>query len=315
MNRNGPWLELSWPDLPAGDASGELLRPRAGSHPHEVRQWLLARSALPPKWVGRLFSVGGIRWEGDTLQLLAFNPIDPREDALYRKAAMDEGGPQPDVLYEDDFCLVLNKPAGMPVHESVQGQRGTLDEAAARHLLNKGAPLVVRHIHRLDDDTSGPVLYAKCDLAQLKLDEAMRNKTIDRQYLAVVHGRLRSESGTIDKPLGRDRHHRSRRRVTPDGEQAITHYEVVNGSKQLTLVRLRLETGRTHQIRVHMSHIGHPLVGDGLYGGDGRMLPHQALHGERLLFAHPWTDLPIEAIAPWPDWLQRIAQELAARSK
>jgi 23S rRNA pseudouridine1911/1915/1917 synthase len=315
MIRNGPWLELSWPDSPAGDVSQDLLRPRAGSHPHEVRQWLLARSALPPKWLGRLFSVGGIRWQEDKLQLLAFPPVDPREDALYRKAAAAGGSAVPDVLYEDDFCLVLNKPAGMPVHESTPGQRGTLDEAAARHLLDQGDPLLVRHIHRLDDDTSGPVLYAKSDLAQLKLDEAMREKRIDRQYLAVVHGHLTRSSGTIDKPIGRDRHHRSRRLVTPGGDQAITHYEVLQASKQLTLVRLTLETGRTHQIRVHMSYIGHPLVGDGLYSGDGRMLPHQALHGERLLWSHPWTGEPIEAVAPRPDWLQQLAAAIAARSK
>ncbi|WP_223285425.1 RluA family pseudouridine synthase [Paenibacillus sp. PL91] len=329
VKRNGQWLELDW--LALGDSSAytsvdpnsekdpantpELAQPRAGSHPHVVRQWLLARSFFPQKWINRLFSIGGIQWNGDKLQLLAFPAIDPKEDALYRKASMPSYVEAPAVLYEDDFCLVLHKPAGMAVHEAVAGQTGTLDEAAARHLLSQGDPLTVRHIHRLDDDTSGPVLYAKNDLAQWKLDEAMRAKAIDRQYIAVVHGRLAKPSGTINLPIGKDRHHRAKRRVSESGEQAVTHYETIDASSQLSLLRVKLETGRTHQIRVHMSYIGHSLVGDGLYGGDARLLGHQALHGEKLVFPHPWTDSLVEAVAPWPQWLVQLSENIHSRSK
>ncbi|SFE23954.1 23S rRNA pseudouridine1911/1915/1917 synthase [Paenibacillus catalpae] len=315
------WLELLPADLAdvtdtdsdSSQHTKQLPIPEAGSHPHLLRQWLLARSLFPAKWINRLFSVGGIKWEGGLIRLLAFPPADPAADPLYRKAK-NSSVIEPEVLYEDDFCLVLNKPAGMPVHESYAGQTGTLDEAAARWLLGTGDPLPVRHIHRLDDDTSGPVLYAKNDLAQWALDEAMREKRIDRRYLAVVQGRLNKPSGTINAPIGKDRHHSSRRRVTPGGDTAVTHYETVRMLSNNTVVRVQLETGRTHQIRVHMSHIGHPLVGDKLYGGDTKLLPHQALHGERLLFPHPWTGEWVEAAAPDPAWLTALLDKLGGRT-
>jgi len=296
----------------------KLPQPKAGSHPHEVRQWLLAYSFLPAKWINRLFSVGGIRWEGTSLQLLAFPAADVSVDPVYRKAKLPEvkgDGIAPEVLYEDDFCLVLHKPAGMPVHESAPGQRGTLDEAAARHLLLRGDPLPVRHIHRLDDETSGPVLYSKNDLAQWMLDEAMRQKEIDRRYIAVVHGKVQPKRGTIDKPIGKDRHHKARRRVHEGGEHAVTRFETVEAYPSASIVRLILETGRTHQIRVHMSHIGHPLVGDGLYGGASGQLAHQALHGERLLFRHPWSGEGLDIAAPWPGWLNKLIADVRSRAK
>lgn len=329
MKRNGQWLELDRTAMAAITASPtidphsekdpaalpELAQPRAGSHPHLVRQWLLARSYFPQKWINRLFSIGGIQWNGEVLQLLAFPPVDPRSDAAYRNIRPHAHEGMPAVLYEDDFCIVLDKPAGMAVHGTAPGQSGTLDEAAARHLLSKGDPLNVRHIHRLDDDTSGPVLYAKNDLAQWKLDEAMRSKAIDRHYIAVVQGQLSKPSGTIDAPIGKDRHHRARRRVSENGDQAISHYEVLASNTQMSLIRVKLETGRTHQIRVHLSYIGHPLIGDGLYGGDTRLLSHQALHGEKLVFPHPWTDLLKEVSSPWPEWLTELSEKIHHRSK
>ncbi|MGO4546208.1 RluA family pseudouridine synthase [Paenibacillus sp. 2TAB23] len=329
IKRNGKWLELDDAALqaiaaaPANDspsekspaATPELSQPRAGSHPHIVRQWLLAHSFFPQKWVNRLFSVGGIRWEGDVLQLLAFPPVDPQSDAVYRNIRVNSDEKLPMVLYEDEFCIVFDKPVGMAVHGSSPGQAGTLDDAAARHLLAQGDPLNVRHIHRLDDDTSGPVLYAKNDLAQWKLDEAMRAKQIDRHYIAVVHGQMTKAEGKIDAPIGKDRHHRSRRRVSDQGDAAISHYEVIAANADMSMIRVKLETGRTHQIRVHLSHIGHPLVGDSLYGGDSRLLDHQALHGEKLVFAHPWTDKALEIASPWPQWLAQLSGKMSPRSK
>jgi pseudouridine synthase, RluA family len=321
--RVGQWLEILPADLAeltdkdsdSSQHTEQLSIPEAGSHPHLVRQWLLACSLFPAKWINRLFSVGGIKWEGEFVHLLAFPPVDPAADPLYRKVQNNSSSVfEPEVLYEDDFCLVLNKPAGMPVHESYAGQTGTLDEAAAHWLLGRGDPLPVRHIHRLDDDTSGPVLYSKNDLAQWILDEAMREKRIDRRYLAVVQGRVKKSSGTVNAPIGKDRHHSTRRRVTPGGDTAVTHYETVRLLPNATLVRVQLETGRTHQIRVHMSYIGHPLVGDKLYGGNIKLLPHQALHGERLLFPHPWTGEMIEAAAMEPAWLTDLLDKLGGRT-
>jgi len=284
--------------------------PQSGTHPHAVRQWLLERQWFPVKWVNQLFSVGGIRMEEDRIALEAFREADLAADSLYRMAALppvktDRGG-EAAVLFEDDHVLVMDKPAGMPVHPSRQGERGTLDEAAARHLLLRGDPLPVRHIHRLDNETSGPVLYSKNDLAQLRLDEAMRLKEIERIYVAFVQGTVRRRIGTVDAPIGRDRRHASRRRVATGGDSARTHYEVLEQYRDAALVRLRLETGRTHQIRVHMSHIGHPLIGDSLYEGGTKWLAHQALHGERLLFAHPLHGGTVEVASPCPAWFERL---------
>lgn len=318
-SRASEWLLLDLERLMSDSAftaspAAQLEIPQAGSHPHLVRNWLLASSLFPAKWINRLFSVGGIQWHGPIVGLLAFPPVDPAKDKLYRQAATAQSASElrieePTVLYGDDYCLVLNKPAGMPVHASYEGEKGTLDEAACRHLLTQGDPLTVKHIHRLDDDTSGPVLYAKNDLAQLKLDEAMREKAIDRRYLAAVQGRLRRPNGVIDAPIGKDRHHSARRRVTPSGDAALTRYEVVSELGDISVVRLKLETGRTHQIRVHMSHIGHPLLGDSLYGGSVDRLKHQALHGEKLCFPHPLSGLLIEAEAPWPKWLRDMLKD------
>ncbi|GKU75731.1 RluA family pseudouridine synthase [Paenibacillus sp. L3-i20] len=309
--RKGEWLVLDMDGIildPAYSApSHELAQPRAGSHPHLVRQWLLAHSFFPLKWVNRIFSVGGIKWQDDQVLLHAFPALNMSKDKLYCNALKNMDAAIPPLLYEDDYCLVINKPAGMPVHASYEGQTGMLDEAVARHMILKKDPLPVRHIHRLDDDTSGPVLYSKNDLAQLRLDEAMREKLIGRIYIAVVQGRMKRNAGTINQPIGKDRHHSAKRRVTPHGDSAITHYEVIEQRENLTVVRVQLETGRTHQIRIHMSHIGHPLVGDTLYGGSSKELGHQALHGEELQFDHPLTGNRINVPAPWPTWLQKLA--------
>ena len=294
-SREGEWLRI-----PLGDPGSAGLED--GMHPHEVRRRLIAERVFPEKWLNRLFSVGGIRVENGALWLKAFPAHDWTGHPLLA------GGGRPasaEALYEDDWCLVLLKPSGMPVHPAHPGMGGTLDEAAVRHVLRAGDPLPVRHIHRLDMDTSGPVLYAKNDLAQLRMDEAMRSKRIERRYVAIVHGVPRPRSGKIDAPIGRDRHHGSRRRVTPGGDRAVTHYETVKASGGLALVKVRLETGRTHQIRVHFSHIGHPLLGDTLYGAPADpFLPHQALHGESLTFPHPWTGGGIAVEAPRPRWFE-----------
>ena len=279
-------------------------------HPHEARRLLLEASGLPAKWINRLFSTGGIAVTDNGVRLHAFPAADLKSHPLY-KLARDASASVPDILFEDDHCLVFNKPSGMAVHPARPGDAGTLDEAALRHMLQTGQPTLVRHVHRLDQDTSGPVLYTKNDLAQWQLDEALRQKTMGRIYLAVATGRIKEERGTLDWPIGKDRHHSARRRVSPGGEPAITHYEVVERCRAATLVRVRLETGRTHQIRVHLSHLGHPLVGDGVYGGSTARLAHQALHGEQLQFDHPWTLDLVTVEAGRPFWLAPLWQDLS----
>jgi 23S rRNA pseudouridine1911/1915/1917 synthase len=216
-----------------------------------------------------------------------------------------------DILFEDDFCLVVHKRAGLKVHpiQDKTSETDTLANLVAAHYESSGQAIAVRHIHRLDADTTGLVLYAKCPFALQKLDEAMRDKKIGRTYVALVHGILKKKKGTIDAPIGKDRHHKSRRRVSATGQSAITHYEVIEtypGEESYSLVRLTLETGRTHQIRVHMSHLGYPLLGDTLYGGksfDGKVL-RQMLHGETLSFTHPFTNEQLTIVDPLPEDFQ-----------
>ncbi len=309
--RDGQWLRIPLPSpVP------EMLT--AGSHPHRVRQWLLAAAILPDKWVNRLFSVGGIRLDDGHLLLQAFPAYDWTGHSLLAAGGerSDARVPEAAVLNEDDWCLVLDKPAGMPVHPARAGHRGTLDEWAVRHVLARGDMAHVRHIHRLDDDTSGPVLYAKNDLAQWRLDEAMRDKRIDRQYVALVHGIPRLRQGKIDAPIGKDRSHGARRRVSPAGDHAVTHYETLETYDAAALLRVRLETGRTHQIRVHLSHIGHPLIGDTLYGAPADpLLRRQALHGERLSFPHPWTLEEITVLSALPAEMEAARRRLGSRPK
>ncbi|WP_245850654.1 RluA family pseudouridine synthase [Paenibacillus herberti] len=352
--RRGEWLHV--PLLPDAEAIG--LRP--GLHAHEVRLRLLELGIWPAKWLGALLSTGGIRWGGEpgeepALMVRIFPAADAAADPLLRRARAllaGNGGSYatawPEVLYEDDWCLVLSKPAGLPVHGSgappghgsggisgapagarregfapaAAGKRrvgagdaalapATLDEAAACLCLAAGDPLLVRHVHRLDDDTSGPVLYTKNDLAQQVLDAAMRDKTIGRIYWAAVQGVPRPSSGVINADIGRDRHHPSRRRVSPGGDHAVTRYQVLDAWGKAALVELELETGRTHQIRVHMSHAGHPLIGDALYGGSTQLLQRQALHGRRLEFRHPWSGLAIAVDCPLPTDMAQLLQHLS----
>ncbi|GBF73927.1 RNA pseudouridine synthase [Paenibacillus sp. 598K] len=301
--RMGEWLELPLPFALSEQS------PRSA---HNARLLLLEASGLPAKWINRLFSTGGIQPGDGAIRLHVFPAAELSSEPLYRLARQSVAG-SPEVLFEDDYCLVLNKPAGMNVHPARPGEAGTLDEAALRHMLATNQQAAVRHVHRLDQETSGPVLYAKNDLAQWLLDEALRNKSMGREYVAVAQGRIRADQGTLTWPIGRDRHQAGRRRVAPGGDPAVTHYEVIGRARDATLVRVRLETGRTHQIRVHLSHLGHPLVGDRLYGGASALLSHQALHGERLVFEHPWTQERVCVDAVRPPWLSELWTALDGR--
>lgn len=183
-----------------------------------------------------------------------------------------------EILYEDDWLVVFNKPPFMPVHPSIKHQGDTLGNFFAAHC--KG--LTFRPVNRLDRDTSGCVIVAKNQYAA-----KMLQKSYDKTYYAVCCGKFEQTAGTIDAPIAREHESIIKRCVREDGQAAVTHYEVMRQKEKYALVKFRLESGRTHQIRVHMAYIGHPVAGDDLYGGTREDFSHQALHCGEISFLHP----------------------------
>lgn len=198
------------------------------------------------------------------------------------------------VLYEDEDLIVLNKPRGLVVHPAAGNWSGTLVNALLNHCDDLGGingTLRPGIVHRLDKDTSGVMMVAKNDFAQVRLSEQIKERAVKRQYAALVHGDLEQNRGVIDAPIGRHPVHRKKMAVVANGRHAVTHYLVRERFGDFTLVELQLKTGRTHQIRVHMAYIGHPVAGDPVYGPrkSALGLSAQALHAELLGFAHPRT--------------------------
>lgn len=229
-----------------------------------------------------------------------------------------------DILYEDEHFIIVNKPAGLVVHPAPGHMSGTLVNALLHHcgdeLLGIGGVQRPGIVHRLDQNTTGAIVVAKTDLAHQDLQAQMKAKTARRQYLGVVYGAPSAESGTIDAPIGRHPADRKRQAIVPEekgGRVAVTHWQVQERLGNFTLMRFRLETGRTHQIRVHSTHVGHPIVGDPVYGSGkdvGVKLPGQALHAERLELVHPATGETVVAIAPPPDHFTKLLRVLRARA-
>jgi 23S rRNA pseudouridine1911/1915/1917 synthase len=222
----------------------------------------------------------------------------------------DEGPPIAlEIAYEDDELLVVDKPAGVVVHPAAGHRTGTLAQAlAARGIAAERGGIV----HRLDRDTSGLLLAAKDEATLRTLQDDLRARRVEREYLALVQGRPPARSGTIEAPIGRDRHDRLRHSTDTDTPRdAVTHFVIERALPATTLLRVRLETGRTHQIRVHLQAIGHPVVGDPEYGsGDARGLERQFLHAARLAFDHPRTAERIDVTSELPGDL-RAALERA----
>lgn len=197
------------------------------------------------------------------------------------------------VLYEDEALIVFNKPWDMPCHPAKRHQSDTLGNVFAARCAAAGQPLPFRPVNRLDKDTTGIVVAAKNQFAASRLAGQ-----VEKEYLAILCGTLRPPAGTVDAPIGRPDPVHILRQVLPDGQRAVTHYETLAASKNYSLVRLWLETGRTHQIRVHMAHMGHPLAGDALYGGDSRIIGRQALHCAACRFVHPVSKKEVKILAP-----------------
>lgn len=214
-----------------------------------------------------------------------------------------------EICYEDDYLLVINKPAGLLVHPTVKEHNHTLANGIMFYFRQHNLPFSFHPVHRLDRNTSGLILIAK--LAHIQhLMTSSNIKNFKRIYLAVVDGLLIPPSGIISAPIGRHPDSIIERMVRPDGQAATTHYQTISSYDKASLVELELLTGRTHQIRVHMAHIGHPLLGDDLYGGSLEYLNRQALHASKLIFEHPILKTAIEIESPLPDDIKLLLARL-----
>ncbi len=219
-----------------------------------------------------------------------------------------------DIYYEDEDVLVVNKPKGMVVHPAPGHTSGTLVNGLMAHCTDlSGINGVMRPgiVHRIDKDTSGLLMVAKNDMAHEGLVQQLVDKTVTRKYSAIVHGVIQHSHGTIDAPIGRDKKDRQSMTVVPDGKNAVTHFTVLETFKDFSYVECQLETGRTHQIRVHMKYIGHPLAGDPKYGPKKTLdLGGQALHAGVLGFIHPRTKEYLEFTAPFPAYFEELLDKL-----
>jgi 23S rRNA pseudouridine1911/1915/1917 synthase len=226
-----------------------------------------------------------------------------------------------DILYEDEHLIIINKPAGMVVHPSAGHDTGTLVHALLAHcpLSSIGGVQRPGIVHRLDKDTTGAIVVAKTDFAHQHLQQQLKDKTARREYLGVVYGTPKTDSGTIDLPVGRHPVDRQKNTILPiaqGGKSAVTHWQIEERLRSFSLLRFQLETGRTHQIRIHTTKIGYPIVGDPVYGmgrSIGVKLPGQALHAWHLELIHPHTGEPISATAPIPAYFLTLLEVLRNR--
>ncbi len=250
-------------------------------------------------------------WKGQLIEVHTDEP-EPT-DAMPQDIALD-------VVYEDDDLIVVNKARGMVTHPAAGHRDGTLVNALLYHCQGSlsGIGGVERPgiVHRLDKDTSGLIVAAKNDHAHQHLAAQLSRREMRREYEAVVCGTLVSDEGTVDAPIGRDPRNRKRMAVEPrNGKPAVTHYTVLERMKRTTHVACRLETGRTHQIRVHMKSLHRPLLGDRLYGGwDMFAMNGQCLHARRLQFIHPVTGQLMQFETPLPDWFDEVLSKLRAQA-
>jgi len=244
---------------------------------------------------------------GDVFQVII--PAPEEMEALPQDIPLD-------IVYEDGDVIVVNKPRGLVVHPAPGHPDGTLVNALLAHcgdtLSGVGGVMRPGIVHRIDKDTSGLLIVAKNDRAHTALSDQLKDRSLSRTYDCIVHGNFREDRGTVNAPIGRDPRNRQRMAVTDKNSRpAVTHWEVLARYGKYTYVRCRLETGRTHQIRVHMAHSGHPLLGDTVYGGRrDKGLESQCLHARGLKFIHPVTGEAVELWTELPDWFRAAMGKL-----
>lgn len=299
---------------------GERLVRRVEAGGERLDVWLSRLESIPSRafakrlidegkvWVnGRPAAKAGVKVrEGDTVEVY----LPPPEPSTAEPEAIPL-----DIVYEDEHILVINKPAGMVVHPAPGHTKGTLVNALLYHVPDLAGVGGVKRpgiVHRLDKETSGLLVVAKSGESLVALARQMKERRIMRRYLALVHGVVAVDAGTVDAPIGRHPVKRQQMAVVPDGRPAVTHFRVLERMRNATYLSLRLETGRTHQIRVHMAFIGHPVIGDDKYGrADPHLIEYgHALHAAELAFEHPITGRPMEFRAPLPAAFEACLEKL-----
>ena len=285
--------------------------------------FLSADGALTRSQAARLIAEGRVRVNGKpaakSARLSGGETVTVDVPQLRETALPPQDIPL-DVVYEDDDVIVVNKPTGLVVHPAPGHPDGTLVNALLHHcgdsLSGIGGEKRPGIVHRIDRDTSGLIIAAKNDAAHLALSAQLKDHSLSRTYECLVTGNMKQDSGTVDAPIGRSSADRKKMAVVPTGRRAVTHWEVVARYPGVTHLRCRLETGRTHQIRVHMAYIGHPILGDTVYGAKKPVpgLTGQCLHAAGLRFVHPRTGEPVELHCPLPPEFTAMLQKLQNKS-
>ncbi len=224
--------------------------------------------------------------------IIDLNYIEDNSNIISKKMNLN-------ILYEDDSMLIINKPSGIAVHPSINHYEDSIASGIKYYFESIGINKKIRPVNRLDLNTSGVIVFAKNEYVQECLIKQMKTNKFIKQYIAVVEGILKNKKGIINKPIARKENSIIERCVSKDGQMAITEYEVIKEYSNNSLVKCKLLTGRTHQIRVHMAYIGHPLLGDSLYGNKSKIIDGQVLHCYRLAFLHPVTRKNIEITSDW----------------
>ena len=286
--------------------------------------FLSADGALTRSQAARLIAEGRVRVNGKpaakSARLSGGETVTVDVPQLRETALPPQDIPL-DVVYEDDDVIVVNKPTGLVVHPAPGHPDGTLVNALLHHcgdsLSGIGGEKRPGIVHRIDRDTSGLIIAAKNDAAHLALSAQLKDHSLSRTYECLVTGNMKQDSGTVDAPIGRSSADRKKMAVVPTGRRAVTHWEVVARYPGVTHLRCRLETGRTHQIRVHMDYIGHPILGDTVYGAKKPVpgLTGQCLHATGLRFIHPRTGEPVELHCPLPPEFTAMLQKLQSKAQ
>ena len=211
-----------------------------------------------------------------------------------------------DILYEDDALLVLNKPANIPVHPSMEHYTNSLSNGVKYYFEQLNLKRKIRPVNRLDKNTSGIVIFAKNEYIQECLVRQMKNNLFKKEYFALLDGKLENRNGTINAPITRKANSIIEREISNNGAPSITHFELIKNYDNYCFVKFLLETGRTHQIRVHSKYIGHPILGDSLYGKSSDLIDRQALHSYKVTFIHPITNKKMEVLAELPSDIKKL---------